>query len=447
MTQIAKYLAIFLITIVMPSVTVAQVPTPPGYELAWADEFDGDKLNEELWIPGDTKKPTNNSLQDYLPSQISVTNGMLKILAENKPSRGLPYLSGLVTSTAEQKYGRWDVRAKLPTSKGMWPAIWLLPDTSKDRWPSRGEIDIMENRGDQPKMVSSAFHYGENGDGKYKHDFDFTEQTAVHDGTEQNYHNDFHVYSVEWDPDQLRFYVDDVHHWTLRDAQVKHFLTKEVGKMQVVINTAVGGEFLDNPDDSTVWPQEFLIDYVRAYKKSEGPAKLSFENGGFEERDGSLACWTKFGDQENNAASGNAQVKSGNEALMLSGQSDKKQVDENFSGIEQGLSVKPGDAIFASAAAFVTSNDSFSDSGNAVLLKIDYYRKSHGAYGSPDYLSSDSLALIDASTNPDTWQTQVLKSTAPSDAVEARVAIVYAQRDTNGGTVCIDDVSIEVIPK
>lgn len=94
--------------------------------------------------------------------------------SENISSRELPYRSGLVTSNTTQKYGSWVVRAKLPTSKGMWPAIWLL---SVAPWPSEGEIDITENRGTQPTLTSSAFHYG----------------------TNQPFKNSFHTLSVEWD--------------------------------------------------------------------------------------------------------------------------------------------------------------------------------------------------------------------------------------------------------
>ena len=143
----------------MPDRVEGQPAPRSGYEFAWADEFNGSELDTSLWTAANTNVPTNNSLQDYLPEQVTVNGGNLVITSENLASRGLQYRSGLVQSNTLQKHGRWDIRAKLPTSKGMWPAIWLLADAP---WPSQGEIDIMENRGDQPELTSSAFHYGTN---------------------------------------------------------------------------------------------------------------------------------------------------------------------------------------------------------------------------------------------------------------------------------------------
>jgi beta-glucanase (GH16 family) len=165
---------VFFLGMATPLTALAQPVARSGYEVAWFDEFNSTSLNTSLWTAADTNPTTNNSQQDYLPSQVSVTSGNLVITSENIASRGLPCRSGLVRSTALQKYGRWDVRAKLPTSTGMWPAIWLLADAS---WPSDGEIDIMENRGDQPNLTSNVFHYGTNP--PFNHDFVYNEQTSV----------------------------------------------------------------------------------------------------------------------------------------------------------------------------------------------------------------------------------------------------------------------------
>ncbi|TWT78895.1 Beta-glucanase precursor [Planctomycetes bacterium CA13] len=415
----------------------AQPPTRSGYDVSWFDEFDSSSLNTSLWTAANTNVTTNNSLQDYLPEQVSVTGGNLTITSENVASRGLPHKSGLVTSTALQKHGRWDVRAKLPTSKGMWPAIWLLADAP---WPSQGEIDIMENRGDQPNLTSSAFHYGTNP--PFEHNFRYAEQTAVHDGADADYHDSFHTYSVEWDPNQIRFYVDDVHHWSLRDSDVGGFLTNDVGDMRLIINTAVGGDFLDNPDASTVWSQKLEVDYVHAYTKSSTGPILSFENGGFEEQGGSLAQWSKFGDAINNVSSGNERIELGDEALKLFGQFNG---ETNYSGIEQGISVKAGDELLASADAFIASIDSITGSGNQVELKIDYYSELYGQFGSSDYISTDSIVLADGGSLNDSWLNRQLSSFAPANAVEARLAIVFTQQGNAGGAVYIDNASFSVV--
>lgn len=428
--------------LVASNLAVAQPPARSGYDVAWYDEFDGNSLDTSLWTVSNTNQTTNLSLQDYLPSQVSVSGGSLRILSENIPSRGLPYRSGLVQSTAIQKEGRWDIRAKLPASTGMWPAIWLLSDVNTMPWPSAGEIDIMENRGNEPNTTSSAFHYGENGAGVFRHEFVAREQTSVHNSVLQNYHDGFHTYSVEWDSDQLRFYVDDVHYWTIRDQNVENFISTEAGAMRLILNTAVGGLFLDNPDNTTVWPQVFEIDYVHAYTKSAGGTTLTFENGGFEDNGGSLGAWTKFGDAINNVSSGNEQVRTGSESLKLYGQFNG---ETNFSGVTQGLTVTPGQELTATASALIASNDSIAESGNFVDLKFDYFSEQHGEFGSPQYLGSDSISLVNGSSANDVWITRTLSAVAPPGAVEARGVLVFGQQNDAGGAVHVDDVNFAIV--
>ena len=263
-----KVLIACLICLFHSNALLAQPEARDGYEVAWFDEFDAAELNQKRWTAIDKKVPTNNSRQDYLPGQVSIHDGKLIITTADEPSRGLPFRSGLVISNSKQKYGRWDVRAKLPATTGNWPAIWLLPEA---RWPSEGEIDIMENRGDHPTIVSSAFHYGTNP--PYKHHHWSDDYRAKAGGKDVNFQAGWHVYSCEWDPKQIRFYVDDVLHWTLRDEYVDGFLTKHIGPMKLLINNAVGGDFLKNPDETTVWPQTFEIDYVHVYARTEEAIK------------------------------------------------------------------------------------------------------------------------------------------------------------------------------
>lgn len=431
-------LAVFCLVLLSSQAIFAQAPS--GYSEAWSDEFDGNSVDRLKWNVVDSWFVTNNSLQDYQPGQVTVESGNLVITSENIASRGgLDYRSGQVQSRALQKYGRWDIRAKLPTSKGMWPAIWLLSD---GLWPSEGEIDIMENRGDEPHTTSSAFHYGTNP--PFSHNFRYQEQQTIRNGQAVNYHNSFHKYSVEWDPDQIRYYVDDVHHWTVRDADVGGFLTSNVGEMRLIINTAIGGDFLDNPDSSTIWPQRFEVDYVRAYTRDESGPVLSFDNGSFEEQDGSLAHWTTFGNTIGNISTRDDQTNGGAEALKLYGQFNGEQ---NFSGIEQGLTVEGGQRLMANLDAWIDSDDSLAGTNNEVFFKIDYYSKNYGLFGSDDYISSDSILIGDLNSLTDQWLEFQLDSIAPEEAVEARLAIVFAQRSNGGGAIFIDNISLTAVPE
>ena len=432
-----KNLFVLLLWICVCRTAYAQ-PSVSGYDFSWGDEFSGAALDTSKWTAGNTNVPTNNSRQDYLPEQVTVSGGNLVITSENTASRGLPYKSGLVQSNSVQKHGRWDVRAKLPTSKGMWPAIWLLGDTPN--WPSLGEIDIMENRGDSPTIVSSAFHYGTNP--PFVHNYLTQEHQAIHDGISQNYHAGFHNYSVEWDPAQIRFYVDNVHHFTVRDSDVGGFLSNNVGDMRLIMNTAIGGDFLDNPDGSTVWPQKFEIDYVHVYTKASTGPVLTFENGGFEKNGGSMSDWSVFGNPGNNVSSANEYIDEGAEALKLYGQFSG---EPNYSGVEQGITIQGGEELVAKASSFVTSLDSISGTSNSVELKIDYYSKAYGQFGTGEYLGSDSITIANGSTFNNIWHDFELSSTAPLGAVEARLAIVFSQLNGQGGAVWVDGVSFGVV--
>lgn len=414
----------------------AQPPTVSGYQLNWRDEFVGNSLNTSLWQASFSTNPTNNSLHAYLPSQVTVDGGNLVITSENIPFGGLPYRSGLVTSRQEQKFGRWEVRAKLPATTGMWPAIWLLADVNQNPWPSGGEIDIMENRGDEPNMTSSAFHYGTNP--PFQHDYTSREYRSVTAGQTDNFHDSFHTYAAEWDPDQIRFYVDDVHYSTVFSEDVGGFIGNDTAPMNLVINTAVGGTFLNNPDSSTVWPQQFLIDHVYVYDRLAEGKTLTFENGGFDADGGSLQQWTTFGNRLPNVQSHVEAVRDGVGSLKLFGQFRNPGA---VSGVEQGISVTGGESLRVLSESFIRSADSIAGTDNEVLMKIDYYSATHARFDSAQYLSSDSIQIASSTSPNDQWQQHQLTATVPAGAVEARVAFVFSQPNENhAGAVHIDNV-------
>src|SRR5690242_1082753 len=201
--------------------TSPAVAAVPGYAQIWNDEFDGATLDQSKWTAETVQNPHNNERQAYLPEQVTVSDGNMVITSTNQSSGNKQYRSGRVHSDWTRQYGRWEVRADLPTSRGMWPAIWLLPDTTKYDWPNQGEIDIMENRGSQPHLTSSAYHYGTSS--PYNHQYKYSEQTTARFGQPVNFHEGYHTFAVDWDETKLRFYVDDVHYYTLYDSDVGGF--------------------------------------------------------------------------------------------------------------------------------------------------------------------------------------------------------------------------------
>jgi beta-glucanase (GH16 family) len=160
-----------------------------------------------------------------------------------------------------KKYGRFEARIQLPKGQGVWPAFWLLgEDFSTAGWPACGEIDIMENVGKEPATVRGTLH----GPG-YSGENPLTTAYALPRG---RFSDGFHVFAVEWEPEAIRFYVDG-----------ELFATKTPADLPagsrwvfdhpffILLNLAVGGNLPGHPDDSTVFPQRMLVDYVRVYSR------------------------------------------------------------------------------------------------------------------------------------------------------------------------------------
>lgn len=442
MSRTRRY-SVLLVAALVVGPSCHNVPTataaPPGWELVWNDEFDGNSVDLAKWDPILWTTPFNNERQAYHPSRVTVSGGNLVLTADDADFGGKSYTSGKVESKWSKQFGRWEVRAKLPGTKGTWPAIWLLPDTSQHPWPTQSEIDILENRGNQPSLTSSAYHYGQSVGG---HQFTFEEQTTAIFGQLENYHDSFHTYAVEWDETKIRFFVDEVHHFTVYDEDVGGFIGNQTAPVELNLNVAVGGDFLGGaqPDGSSVWPQQMLVDYVRVYDREESPPPVVFKNGSFETQSGSLASWSTFGSipsSNPNVRIHNDAVLEGNAALKLFGQFSGGQ---NFSGIEQGISVSPGDSLSASLSAFILGSDSISGTSNRVDVKFDYYSDFGGKFGSSTYLGSKTVTVVDGDSENDAWIDAELTDVAPAGAVEARLAIVFAQPNNQGGAVYVDNI-------
>lgn len=246
---------------------VAQVPDLPGWQLRWNDEFDGTSVNSENWDVLTRQNSFNNEKQYYLPGQASVADGKLRITATNQPLANKLYRSARLESRQAFAPGRFEARIDLPTTQGMWPAFWLLPNGVQ--WPTGGEIDIMENRGSQPLIVSSAYHWQTNPNVPCcsQHQFVFEEYSTSAGGNPVNFHEGFHVYAVEWEATQLRFYVDGILHYTVNETANRPIFETP---MNIILNLAVGGDFGGDPNGTTVFPQVMEVDYVRVWQRPAG---------------------------------------------------------------------------------------------------------------------------------------------------------------------------------
>jgi beta-glucanase (GH16 family) len=239
----------------------------PGMTLFWADEFNGTAVNVANWNyeTGDGCPGVcgwgNNELEWYTGGDnVSVQSGALVIEARQETRSGKNYTSSRMTTKNKKpiKFGRIDIRAKLPIGKGIWPALWMMPQEDKyGTWPKSGEIDIMEYLGHEPNKMYSTVHYGP-GPGSTN-----ISRSVV--GTAP-FSDAFHVYSFIWEVDRMRFFVDDVQISEVKKADLGGNIYPFNESFFLIFNMAVGGNWPGSPDASTYFPQWLIVDYVRVFQ-------------------------------------------------------------------------------------------------------------------------------------------------------------------------------------
>jgi beta-glucanase (GH16 family) len=281
-----------------------------GWSLVWSDEFSASSIDTSKWDHEENCWGGGNNEQQCYTSRAEnsfIENGILNLVARRENFTGpntpdgsgettatLPYTSARLRTKGleEWTYGRFEIRAKLPFGQGTWPAIWMLPtDSPYGNWASSGEIDIMEAvnlktvTGDAAPeaRVHGTLHYGRAWPQNVSSGADYTLPNAA------NPADDFHVYALEWEEDEIRWYVDGVHYATQRSAGwysqylVDGELTNapegapfdDQSHYHLLLNLAVGGAWAGSVNntgiDETVFPQTMQIDYVRVYECSASP--------------------------------------------------------------------------------------------------------------------------------------------------------------------------------
>lgn len=248
------------------------ITTPGGtWELVWDEEFNYVGLPDSTkWsydIQGNAWGWGNNEAQYYTEAKKEntwVENGVLTITALKQQMEGKEYTSArLITKgKGDWLYGRFEIRAKLPTGRGTWPAIWMLPtDSEYGGWPASGEIDIMENVGYDPDTIVASAHTD-----SYNHVMG-TQKNARIACTDS--YTTFHTYSLEWEEDEYRVYIDDMHYFTFENEKNSFKEWPFDKRFHLLLNLAVGGNWGGAKGvDEALCPLHFEIDYVRVYTKS-----------------------------------------------------------------------------------------------------------------------------------------------------------------------------------
>jgi beta-glucanase (GH16 family) len=240
----------------------------PNYDpnLIWAEEFDYTGLPD----PAKWNQETggggwgNNELQYYTDSENNayVENGVLTITAREEQVGGRDYTSARITTQNkfDFKYGRIEARIKLPYGQGMWPAFWMLgANLSQVGWPACGEIDIMEMVGgvNRDNTCHSTIHW--DNDGQHaQYGLPYTLPSGI-------FADNFHVFSVRWDAQEIRGYVDDIEYFVADVTPAG--LSEFQNNFFIILNLAVGGNWPGPPDATTVFPQTMEIDWVRVYQE------------------------------------------------------------------------------------------------------------------------------------------------------------------------------------
>jgi len=244
-------------------------------DLIWSDEFDVDGLPDETKWSYDLGNGCpnlcgwgNNELQFYTHANLRnsrIENGHLIIEAHNEDKEDMRYTSArLVTKhKGDWKYGRIEVKAKLPTGKGTWPAIWMLPTDMGfyGGWPACGEIDIMEHVGYSPDSLFGTIHTK-----AYNHMLGTHKGGSLKDKTLES---DFHLYALDWNEEGMTWYMDNKKYFEFKNENASYEEWPFDQKFHLIMNIAVGGNWGGKHGvNEDIWPQQMVVDYVRVFQNN-----------------------------------------------------------------------------------------------------------------------------------------------------------------------------------
>ncbi|MEO0894844.1 MAG: family 16 glycosylhydrolase [Bacteroidota bacterium] len=254
----------------IPSTGYESAESYAGMTLVWEEQFDGPNLDPNTWtheIGDGCDKGIcgwgNNELQYYQEGNTSIVDGNLVIEARREPQGGKAYTSSRIITQYKKsfKYGRIDIRAVMPKGKGMWPALWMLGNSiDTDGWPACGEIDIMEmvGGGEGDATTHGTVHWSNAG--QYA---SYGQGTSLATG---KLSDEYHVYSIQWDNEAIRWYLDDVEYNVINITAAD--LSEFREEFFFIINLAVGGNWPGSPNADTPFPNWLIVDYVKVFQEN-----------------------------------------------------------------------------------------------------------------------------------------------------------------------------------
>ena len=239
-----------------------------NWQLVWQDEFDGpagQAPDASKW-DYDIGTDWGNAQLEYDTDRVENVsldgNGHLAIVAREESYEQRNYTSARINTRDlfEPTYGRFEARMKLPWGQGIWPAFWLLgANIDVVNWPQCGEIDIMEYRGQEPLFVHGTIH----GPG-YSGQQSVTRRFSL---VNDRFDTGFHTFAVEWRPNEIKWFVDDILYHTATPDDVSGEWVFD-HSFYIILNLAVGGNYVGPPNANTTFPQTLLVDWIRVYQEA-----------------------------------------------------------------------------------------------------------------------------------------------------------------------------------
>ena len=238
------------------------------YRLLWQESFDGpalQALDENIWELQTGGHGWGNNQLEYNTNRTENARlsgeGALEIIALRESYEGNDYTSARIRTqeSFDLRGARFEARIRLPKGTGLWPAFWLLGSTFEEEgWPSCGEIDIMEFRGENPQEYLMTVH----GPG-----FSGGNSVGADHATEVDLSEDYHTYAVEVDDGYIAWYLDDVRLYSIANGDLAGGEWIFNGDTRIILNLAVGGNFLETPNESTPFPAVLSVDWVRYWQR------------------------------------------------------------------------------------------------------------------------------------------------------------------------------------
>jgi beta-glucanase (GH16 family) len=387
-------------------------PEPGPWRMTFQDEFSTNIIDASKWRLVNQAWPYNDERQYYRPSAVTQSGGKMIITATNQPFGGRLYTSGRVESGGNrfnQQFGRFEWRAKLPRTQGIWPALWLLPE---NQWPP--EIDVMELLGHEPNKVYFTHHYG-------------TPQAPRNQSSSfvgPDFSADFHNFACEWWPDRIEWFVDGTLRATHRNAIPRM-------PMYLIMNVAVGGFWPGYPDGTTTFPQRMEMDWVRVWERYL--LNESFEDPG----PGAgvpFYGWTKWGNVFTDSDDGRTPLTS--RGIKMFGNFNGQP---NASGLWQASAdVAPGQ-VWRVRSWWKHRADDAIAGGNSASISIEWRNAA-------DEFISETLTVALTSASPtNTYREVIAEGLAPPGTASARVVAKFFQPAQAAGAAYVDDISLEFV--